>query len=316
MQLQKPAKIEIKVGRKFTWLHVLHSTAYAVNEGPIQIAAYTLHYEDGTTATIPIVNGKDISAFWKRPGDQDPSVARVGWEGSNEHVKQKGFKIRLYVSSWENPRPDATVARIEFVSAMTKAAPFCVAMTLANPLKPRPPDEPITAADLDRNWTQLASEGPTACDAVEALAGVPTRSVAFLASRFKPTAPIADAKRIAGLIVKLDDENFYEREKATVELQKVGFDALGQLRQASVETKSAEVRERVKELLEKLKSHKLTQDEKRLQATLCVLEVISSEEARKVLEELAGGKAGGWLAAEAEASLKRIQKMERPKKGM
>jgi hypothetical protein len=38
------------------------------------------------------------------------------------------------------------------------------------------------------------------------------------------------------------------------------------------------------------------------------LELIASDDARRVLEEVASGKAGAWLAAEAESALKRMQK--------
>jgi hypothetical protein len=37
-----------------------------------------------------------------------------------------------------------------------------------------------------------------------------------------------------------------------------------------------------------------------------VLELIASDDARRVLQEVAGGKAGAWLAAEAELALKRL----------
>jgi len=303
-----PAKIEIKVGRKFTTLHVLHATAYGVDEGQVTIGSYTLHYEDGTTHTIPVVNRVDIFAFWKRPGERNPTSAKEAWEGSNGYVKKNGNHIRLYAATWENPRPGTSVASIDFVSAMTKAAPFCVAMTVAEPLEPRAPAKPSTAVELDRLWSQLASDGKPACDAVEALAGAPTQAISFLGPRLHTTGPPADVKRIAALITKLDDDEFSEREMATAELQKLGLEALPQLRRTMDETKSAEVRQRAESLLEILNNVSLTADQKRLQAVLYVFELIAFDEARKVLDEVASGKAGAWLAAEAEASLKKMQK--------
>ena len=50
---------------------------------------------------------------------------------------------------------------------------------------------------------------------------------------------------------------------------------------------------------------------KRLHAVLYVFELIASDEARLVFNELASGKAGAWLAADAEASLKRMQKKQK-----
>jgi hypothetical protein len=305
---QLPEKIEINIGRKFTKIHVLHATAYGRDEGQITIGSYNLHYEDGTTQTIPIVNGKDIWGWWKQPGDPDPTRAKTGWEGSNNYVKKIGAELRLFVATWENPRPGTTVDRIDFVSAMTKAAPFCVAMTVAESLKPRAPAKPLTAAELERLWTNLVIIGTPACDAVETLAGTPAQAISFLGPRISAAGPTADVKSIAALITKLDDDNFFEREKATNELRKLGLEALPQLRRTMDETKSAEVRVRTQELLGKLNNLGLTPDHRRLQAVLHVFTLIASDEARKVLDEVAGGKAGAWLAAEAESSLKNMQK--------
>lgn len=136
-QKGKPEKLAVKVGRKFTTLHVLHCAAYGVNEGQVTIASYVLHYEDGKTHTIPVVNRLDIFAFFKRPEEKVKSSAKEAWVGSNPNVKKNGVNIRLFAATWENPRPDATVVSIDFVSSMTQSAPFCVAMTLADPFKPR-----------------------------------------------------------------------------------------------------------------------------------------------------------------------------------
>jgi hypothetical protein len=309
-----PERIEIKVGKKFTKLHVLHATAYGVNEGQVTIGSYTFRYEDGKSQTIPVVNGKDVCGWWKRPDAPDPSPAKIGWEGSNKNVKQTGTKIRLFVSTWENPRPGTSVVRIDFASAMTNCAPFCVAMTVANPLELRAPLKPLTAVELGRLWTQLASDGTPACDAVEALAGAPTQAISFLGPRVHVARPTADAKKVATLITKLDHDRFADREMATAELEKLGLEALPQLRRTMDDSKSSEIRQRTQGLLEKLKNVSLTPDQKRLQAVLYVFELIESDEARKVLDEVASGKAGLWLAAEAEASLKRLQKKRKPGK--
>jgi hypothetical protein len=309
-----PAKFEIKVGRKFARLHVLHATAYGVNEGQITIGSYTLHYEDGTTHTIPIVNAKDLGGWWKRPDAPGPSPAQIGWEGSNQHVKQTGAKIQLFVSTWENPQPDELVVRIDFASAMTKCAPFCVAMTVAAPLEPKAPAAPLTAVELDRLWSHLTSDGPPACDAVETFAGAPQQALSFLVPRIHAARALADAKRVAVLIAKLDHDKFAEREMATAELQKLGPQALPQLRTTMEESKSEEVRQRTQWLLEKLRSASLTPDQKRLQAVIHIFELIASDEARKVLDEVAGGKEGAWLAADAEAALKRLPKKKAPGK--
>jgi hypothetical protein len=38
--------------------------------------------------------------------------------------------LRLYLTTWTNPRPDVEVTHIDFASAInTPASPFCVALT-------------------------------------------------------------------------------------------------------------------------------------------------------------------------------------------
>ena len=105
-----------------------------------------------------------------------------------------------------------------------------------------------------------------------------------------PDQVLNDAKAIAALIAKLDDDSHDEREAVSKELQKRGIEALPQIRRAAAESKSAEVRQRAQEISQKLKNVNLTADQRRLQAVLCVLELIASTEARRVLEDVASGK--------------------------
>ena len=46
------------------------------------------------------------------------------WVGRNAATKEAKIYLRLYLSVWENPHPDKTVASLDYVSAMTVAAPF------------------------------------------------------------------------------------------------------------------------------------------------------------------------------------------------
>jgi hypothetical protein len=305
----KPEKIDgIKVGKKFTTLHILHATAYSVDEEEVTIGNYILHYEDGTTQTIPIVNGKDVRGWWKRPLAPEPSHGKVAWEGANDYVKGMGASIRLFMSTWKNPEPGTAVVSVDYASTMTKCAPFCVAITVAEPLKPRAVAGPVTTGDLEQLWKQLASDGNQASDAIETLAGVPMQAIPFLSARLRAVQPAAVEKRVAMLITQLDDDNFSVREKATKELETLGPEAFSQLRRSLDEPISVEVRHRIDCLVEKLKTAKLTADQNRLQGALLVFELIATAEARQVLEEVATGSAGAWLAPEAQASLKRLEK--------
>jgi hypothetical protein len=129
----KPEKVEgIKVGRVLTKLHFLHSCGcgYATEDGT-QIGKYVVHYDDKSTEDIEIVYGKDVVDWWVAADRKDPTRSKVGWEGENAAVKGTGTKIKLSVSTWENPHPKKKIVSLDYVAtaATTDVAPFCVAIT-------------------------------------------------------------------------------------------------------------------------------------------------------------------------------------------
>lgn len=129
--IEKPEKIEnIKVSRKLGKLYILQATGYIAEDGA-EIAKYTIHYDDGTSTTIPVVYGADVLDWWKYPGSEDPTRGKVAWNGENEPARKEfDASIRLYMTTWENPKPDVTISRIDYeVSGETDCLPFCVAMT-------------------------------------------------------------------------------------------------------------------------------------------------------------------------------------------
>jgi hypothetical protein len=305
----QPEKISgIKVGRRFTRLHILHASAYAVDEKDVRIGSYTLHYEDGTTQIIPIANGRDVCGWWNRPGAPEPSEGKIAWKGVNDSATRNGATVRLFMSTWENPQPDKAVLRIDYASTMTNCAPFCVAMTMEKPLTARAAARPVTAADLEQLWKQLAGDDNQASDAIETLAGAPKQAIPFLSAKLRAVQPAAVEKKIALLISQLDDKDISVRENATSELEKLGVEALPQLRWFLVKATWLKVRHRVESLVEKLETATLTPEQTRSQRVLLICELTATAEAHQVLEEVAKGNAGAWLAPEAQAALKRLKK--------
>jgi hypothetical protein len=304
----KPAQVRgIKVGRTFTHLHVLHATAYSGEEPDgVTIGRYTVRYEDGVTRAVPIVNGRDVRGWWKRPGAQEPSRGKVAWEGTNDCVKRMGAGLWLFVSSWENPRPGAVVVGLEYASAMTQSAPFCVAITTAAPLRARAAAGPVSAADFERLWEQLGGDGYPAADAVEALAGVPAQAVPFLAARLRAARPAAVERRVGTSVARLDDREFAVRERATRELEALGPEASPYLRRSLGEPISPEVRSRIERVLARLNGAKSTAEQRRWQGALFAFELIGTAEARKALEDVSRESAGAWLVSSARASLQRL----------
>jgi hypothetical protein len=65
--------------------------------------------------------------------------ARIAWEGTNPAATdyrtdfpagEPGKELRLFVATWENPRPDVEVTSLDLVSRETQSAPFVVAITV------------------------------------------------------------------------------------------------------------------------------------------------------------------------------------------
>jgi beta-lactamase regulating signal transducer with metallopeptidase domain len=130
-RINRPDKVEsIKVGRKLSKLNILHATGYIADDGT-EIAQYTIHYEDGTTATIPVVYGEDVLDWWKYPFSGEPTRGKVVWNGENEPAKREfDATLRLYMTTWDNPKPDVRISSIDYaVAGDTQCVPFCVAMT-------------------------------------------------------------------------------------------------------------------------------------------------------------------------------------------
>jgi beta-galactosidase len=125
-----PEKVEgLKVDAKLARLHILHATAWGTDDGTL-IGEYTVNWDDGTSVTIPIEYGKDVLDWWYYPDSGEPTRGKVAWKGENDGAKTLNATIRLYLTTWENPKPDLKIKSIDYSSTkQTQAAPFCVAIT-------------------------------------------------------------------------------------------------------------------------------------------------------------------------------------------
>ena len=97
------------------------------------IARYQVHYADGSDATIPVVSGEDVRDWWSHSREKLVTRGQVAWLGRNAATQQSNLYLRLFLSVWENPHPEKCLAGIDYVSTMSVAAPFCVAMTAEGP---------------------------------------------------------------------------------------------------------------------------------------------------------------------------------------
>ncbi len=125
----------VKVGASSTKIHFLHATRPVPVRAPdmavgTRVATYVIHYENGAAAEIPIIYGRDLKNWWFDPLKPEPGSARAAWEGENPASKAFQRKIRLFITSWQNPRKDQTIASLSLNSAMAETAPFVVAITI------------------------------------------------------------------------------------------------------------------------------------------------------------------------------------------
>jgi hypothetical protein len=121
----------IRIGRACRRIHFLHGTGWIVPEGTT-VGQWVVRFADGQRAVMPIVYGPDVRnwQFWPRMSAENGGAEPV-WKGRQERWKKMtGIGVRLYKSTWENPRPDADIASIDLISAQAASAPFLLAITV------------------------------------------------------------------------------------------------------------------------------------------------------------------------------------------
>ena len=120
-----------QLAQRFRTLHAVIGSIGSAPEGKA-IGALVLHYADGTRHECEILYGRHVRHWWTL-GDArtDTDLAQVAWEGPHAFPKIHPTRLRIFHSTWENPRPDAEVVSLDFVSRMsTTAAPFLIAVTV------------------------------------------------------------------------------------------------------------------------------------------------------------------------------------------
>jgi WD40 repeat protein len=165
----------------------------------------------------------------------------------------------------------------------------------------------LSSAELDTLWGDLGGEDAAkAYRAVWALASAPEQAVPLLRERLPRTAPTVNADGVARLLADLDSDEFPVREKATVELEKLGRGVETAVRKALEKPASLEVRLRLERVLDKMRAGGGSPDVLRAPRAMEVLEQAGTPEARKLLETLAHGPPEALLTHEAQAVLGRL----------
>jgi len=59
-----------------------------------------------------------------------PINAEIAWKGQNETTKKLGLNILIFKYTWENPLSNIEILEIDFVSSITTASPYLIAITI------------------------------------------------------------------------------------------------------------------------------------------------------------------------------------------
>ena len=116
-----PEAVEgIRIGLQARALHFLTSSCWTQAPPGAEVSRIVIHYEDGGWEECPIRMREDVIDWsWN---EQRIDVDRIAWIGGRP-IK------RLMRKTWTNPHPEKPIRDIDFVSAMSTAAPFLVAVT-------------------------------------------------------------------------------------------------------------------------------------------------------------------------------------------
>jgi tRNA A-37 threonylcarbamoyl transferase component Bud32 len=118
----------IAVGQQCRRLRFLHAACNAaLLEDGLEIGQYVVHLADGTQYQIPLVLGRELVDWQIQRRNTEAYV--TAWEGENPWSRQLRKKIRLFKTTWENPRPEVEVRTVDFVAACPGPCPFLVALT-------------------------------------------------------------------------------------------------------------------------------------------------------------------------------------------
>lgn len=153
------------------------------------------------------------------------------------------------------------------------------------------PGKNLSAKEMDALWDDLAGEDPMrAFRATWAFVAAGEKAVAFVREKIVPAK--ADAAETKRLIRDLDDPAWKVRDAATERLRKLGVSAAVELREAIVEVKSEEARNRLLDLIAAIPDAPVHlkgdtpehRENLRLDRALQAMEVIATPKAMEIMK--------------------------------
>jgi hypothetical protein len=116
----------IQINQRCRRIHFLHGASGSSTPGT-HIGSFLVHYEDGQDRLVPVVYGYDVRDWLGQttPEEQARGI-RPSWTGTNS----LGTPIQLFHHTWWNPRMDADIRSLDFLSTQSAPAPFLLAVTI------------------------------------------------------------------------------------------------------------------------------------------------------------------------------------------
>ncbi len=170
---------------------------------------------------------------------------------------------------------------------------------------PAPPRVRPSVQEVETAWAALAADAEAAHKAIHTLASAPEQSLPLLRQRLRP-APAIPAEMLKQWVKELDDARFPQRDLAGRQLEAAGAAAEPLLKQALAGQPSAELRQRVEQLLKKLQGPVGHPEMLRSLRAAEVLEHVGTADARALLKALAAGAPEARQTREAKAALQRL----------
>jgi hypothetical protein len=112
----------IPVGLKAEKIYFLQASSWGA-PNLAKVGEYIVHYANGNKQSIPLLYGEAVIDWWCS-ATAKPTNTEIAWHGTNTKSE-----ISLFKYTWVNPSPQITIDSIDFVSAMSSASPFMIALT-------------------------------------------------------------------------------------------------------------------------------------------------------------------------------------------
>ena len=132
------AVTNIAIGHSFKKLHLLNG-AFNIKTHALHnpYATLILHYADGSKTALALAGGIQALRCVDAAIPQELDMLKapqteLGWMGSNPYLKKHNpsASLHLYRTTFDNPKPEAQVTTVDYISSMITPGPFMVGLTV------------------------------------------------------------------------------------------------------------------------------------------------------------------------------------------